>query len=343
MRGFRFQAVQGAFSKDIVLIAYLTNTFCTVFSNQHIFPELFKEFHLLSFLRTAKLRLYVYFGGMFTIMEQETNQGWFLRFIKGMFIGSGFIIPGVSGGALAAIFGLYEAIIRFLANITHRFWDNVKFFIPVGLGALVGIAGLSWGVSYLLGNFETIIRWFFVGAVVGTVPALWKEAGQQGRSRQDVWIMGISFVLGLIFISWMNQMTGGQVAANFFSWMLCGALIALGVLIPGLSPSNFIVILGLYQAMADGFKRFDLQVIIPIAVGGLLTVLLLSKAIEWIFDHYYSQFFHFIFGIVLASTIMIIPTDYTGFSFVQYALCALMLILGIAIGAWMSSLEERYK
>ena len=86
-----------------------------------------------------------------------------------MFIGSGFILPGVSGGALAAIFGLYERMIAFLANVTKDFKKNVLFFLPVGIGALAGIVVLSFGVSYLLGNFETIILWFFIGCIVGTI------------------------------------------------------------------------------------------------------------------------------------------------------------------------------
>lgn len=275
-------------------------------------------------------------------METE-QQSWWIRFIKGMFIGSGFIIPGVSGGALAAIFGLYERIIRFLANIRDHFLENVRFFIPVGLGALLGIAILSWGVSYLLGNYETIILWFFVGAILGTAPALWQEAGKEGCSNLDIAILAVSFVGGLLLLQ-AGQQIAGNLQPSFFAWMLCGGLIALGILIPGLSPSNFIVYLGLYQAMADGFKRLDLGVIIPIGIGGLATIILLAKVINYIFDRYYSQFFHFIFGIVMASTVMIIPEQsaYVGFGFIEYAMCVVMLLSGSGVGRWMANLEARY-
>lgn len=275
-------------------------------------------------------------------METE-QQSWWIRFIKGMFIGSGFIIPGVSGGALAAIFGLYERIIRFLANLRDHFLENVRFFIPVGLGALLGIAILSWGVSYLLGNYETIILWFFVGAILGTAPALWQEASKEGRSNLDIAILAVSFVGGLLLLQ-AGQQIAGNLQPSFFAWMLCGGLIALGILIPGLSPSNFIVYLGLYQAMADGFKRLDLEVIIPIGIGGLVTIILLAKAINYIFDCYYSQFFHFIFGIVMASTVMIIPEQsaYLGFGFIEYAMCVVMLLTGSGVGRWMANLEARY-
>lgn len=276
-------------------------------------------------------------------MKETASKNWILRFVKGMFIGSGFILPGVSGGALAAIFGIYEQIIHFLANITKNFKENMLFFIPVGLGGLTGIVILSFGVSFLLGNFETIILWFFVGCIVGTAPALWKEAGKKGRSQVDNIILGVSFLLGLILLFLGKQSFSGAIDPSFMAWFASGALIALGVLIPGLSPSNFIVYMGLYTAMADGFKSLDLSVILPIGIGGLVTVLLLSKLIEKIFEQYYSYFFHFIVGIVLASTIMIIPLNYAGFSLIDYLLCAVMLVLGTALGIWMTQLEEKYK
>lgn len=273
----------------------------------------------------------------------ETIKDWFWRFVKGMFIGSGFILPGVSGGALAAIFGLYERIIRFLANLTKDFVNNIIFFLPVGLGALAGIVILSFGVSHVLENYQTLVMWFFVGCIVGMLPSLWKEAGEKGRHKSDLIFMGITIVIATIILGFGQQLFGGQVNPSFVAWLIAGGLIALGVLVPGLSPSNFILYMGLYQAMSDGFKTLDFSVIIPIGIGGLLTVLLFSKMIEKIFNHHYSKFFHFVFGVVVASTFMIIPTDYSGFSLLHYLLAFLMLIAGSLLGWWMSKLEEKYK
>lgn len=279
-------------------------------------------------------------------MSQQTetsSQGWLLRFFKGMFIGSGFIVPGVSGGALAAIFGIYERMILFLSNIKKDFKENLLFFLPVGFGALFGIVLLSFGVSYVLENYDTIVRWFFVGCIVGTAPSLWKEAGKNGRTRLDLIIMIVAMVAGFILLAFGQILFNGKVEGNFFTWFISGGLIALGMLVPGLSPSNFIMYMGLYQDMSDGFKSFDLGVMIPIGIGGLTTVLLLSKFFAYIFQHYYAHFFHFIVGIVIASTLIIIPTHYAGFGWMQYAWCIVTLLLGIFLGGWMSQLEEKYK
>src|SRR5690554_5128488 len=170
-------------------------------------------------------------------MKQKNFIDWWLRFIKGIFIGSGFILPGVSGGALAAVFGIYERIILFLANLTKNFKDNVRFFFPVGLGAVTGIFLLSFAVSFLLGNYETIILWFFVGCIVGTVPALWREAGKRGRNKKDIVNTVITFIVFFLFLSFGEQLLTTTIEQNIWTWTIAGGLIGLGMIVPGLSPS----------------------------------------------------------------------------------------------------------
>lgn len=271
------------------------------------------------------------------------SKDWILRFVKGMFIGSGFILPGVSGGALAAVFGIYERIISFLAHITRDFKKNVLFFIPVGLGGITGVFLLSFAVSFLLTKYETPILWFFVGCIIGTVPALWKEAGKEGRNSTDKRIMGITAVAAFVFLIFGSELFGGQVDQNFFTWMIAGGLIGLGMIVPGLSPSNFLVYMGMYTAMADGFKSIDLSVIIPLAIGGIICVLGLSKVMDFIFSKAYAKLYHFILGVVFASTLMIVPTNYSGLSILGFIACPLLCFAGAALGWWMSRLEERYK
>ena len=274
--------------------------------------------------------------------KTKRRNDWGLRFIKGMFIGSGFILPGVSGGALAAIFGIYERIISFLAHLTRNFKENVLYFLPVGLGGITGVFLLSFLVSFLLGAYETIILWFFVGCILGTLPSLFKEAGKKGRGTKEWIIFGLSFVLGFLFL-WQGAALFSEVDQNLGTWTIAGGLIGLGMIVPGLSPSNFLVYLGMYKAMSDGIKTLDVSVVLPIAIGGIATVLIFSKLVDFILSRWYAIFFHVILGVVLASTVMIIPIDYTGVSSLGYVSCGILLVLGILLGAFMSRLEEQYK
>ncbi|MDF2803242.1 MAG: hypothetical protein K0S61_3145 [Anaerocolumna sp.] len=268
---------------------------------------------------------------------------WILRFVKGLFIGSGFILPGVSGGALAAVFGIYERIISFLAHITKDFKKNVIFFIPIGLGGVVGVFLLSFVVSFFLGTYEVQILWFFVGCILGTIPALWKQAGKKGRKNKHINILVVSFFLSLAFLLFGEHMlSGGQVPQNIFTWAIAGALIGLGVIVPGLSPSNFLVYMGMYKDMADGVKNLDLAVVLPIFIGAAVCVLLLSKLMDYVFSRAYAGLFHAILGIVFASTIIIVPRNFNYLS-LGVIVCIIMCIAGAALGYWMSALEDKYK
>lgn len=275
-------------------------------------------------------------------MKINPSADWLLRLIKGVFIGSGFILPGVSGGALAAVFGIYERLIGFIAHITHNFCKNLLFFFPVGLGAAAGIFLLSFVVSYFLGAWETQILWFFVGCIFGTLPALWKQAGKKGRRPHHLVLLGISTALSYLLLVWGESAVGGiSLPDQPTTWLLAGGIIGLGVIVPGLSPSNFLVYLGLYKMMTDGIKTLDLSVTLPLIAGLVVCILLFSRLMDAVFSRAYAGMFHIIFGIVLASTIMIVPAMNVGVR--TWIVCMLACAGGILLGWWMSRLEEHYK
>ena len=277
---------------------------------------------------------------------------WIIRLIKGVVIALGFILPGVSGGVLAAILGIYERMLSFLAHIRRNFKADFLYFLPVGIGGILGIGLLSRPLEFLLAHYQVIVLWGFAGAIVGSLPALWQEA--ESRSKRDkvdwTWLIG-TFVISMIILYTLPYIFG-TLPANFATFILAGALIALGVLVPGLSPSNLLLILGLYSPMLTGFKNFDLvNVFLPIAIGGILAMLLFAKSMEHLLEHHHSRVFHFILGIVAASTVLILVPNhqsaesisYAGSGVLTFVLAAFFTALGLWLGLWMSRLEERYK
>lgn len=277
---------------------------------------------------------------------------WFTRLFKGVIIALGFILPGVSGGVLASILGLYERIISFLAHMSKDFVKNVLFFIPVGIGGILGIALFSAPLEYLLQHYQVPVLWAFTGAIVGTLPSLLAESTQKSkRDKVDLAFLGLTFVLSGLLLYFLNDLVG-TIPANFASFVLAGALIALGVLVPGLSPSNLLLIMGLYTPMLTGFKNLDLVgVFLPIAIGGALTMLLFSKVMDYALSHYHSRVYHLIIGLVLSSTLLIIlpnprnaeSISYAGTGVGTWIATLIFFVLGILLGAWMSKLEEKYK
>ena len=267
---------------------------------------------------------------------------WILRLLKGALIGTGFILPGVSGGALAAVFGLYERIISFIAHITKDFVKNILFFIPVVIGALLGMFLLARPLSFFLENYEVQVIWGFIGCIVGTLPSLWKEAGKKGRAKVHYTILAVSAVLGFLLLYTAENFWKSEMPRNFVTWFLSGALIALGILVPGLSSSNFLVYLDMYKPMVDAFKTLDIPVLLPVFSGVAVCLLSLSAFIDMLFRKAYAGLFHFVVGIVLASTVMIVPVNYNYFSY-GTVICVIALIIGASLGFWMSRLEEKYK
>ncbi|MDR0382977.1 MAG: DUF368 domain-containing protein [Spirochaetaceae bacterium] len=267
---------------------------------------------------------------------------WLLRFLKGALIGTGFILPGVSGGTLAAVFGLYERIISFIAHITKNFIKNTLFFIPVGLGGLVGMFLVARPLSFFLENFETQVLWGFIGCIIGSLPLLWKEAGKNGRKKRHCVILAATAIIGFCLLYAAKNFIEVQVPLNFVTWILSGFFIALGVLVPGLSPSNFLVYFGMYKPMVDGFKSVDLTVLVPIFLGFAVCLFSLSAFMDMLFRKAYAGLFHFVVGIVIASTFMIVPVNYNYLTAGAFA-CVLALAVGTALGFWMSKLEEKYK
>lgn len=232
---------------------------------------------------------------------------WFLRLVKGILIGIGFITPGLSGGVLAVILGLYEPLIRFIANIRHKFLKNFIFFLPVGIGGAVGVVLFSKLVDWAFGVNPVAFTWLFIGFIVGTFPSLFKTAGKQGRSSIH-WVLLVFVALAMYaFMKWMEGTRSVQMAQNFLNWVLMGGLIGLGVVVPGMSPSNFLIYLGMYQPMAAGISSLNFGVILPLILGGALIVFGFAKLVAWFFDKAYAWMYHFILGIVIGSTFAIAP------------------------------------
>lgn len=278
--------------------------------------------------------------------------GWISRLIKGIIIALGFILPGVSGGVLASILGLYQKIIAFLAHPKRDFLKNTLFFLPVAIGGILGIALFSAPLEWLLEKYQIATLWGFTGAIIGTLPTLWNEASsEKGRDYRDWTILSLTFLISGLLLFFLNDLVG-TIPANAFSFVLAGSLIALGILVPGLSPSNLLLIMGLYSPMLNGFKTFDITgVFLPIGIGGAITMILFSRAMDYALEHYHSRVYHFILGLVSSSTLLIIlpnpysteSISYLGTGFGTYLLAFLVFLGGITLGRWMSQLEGKYK
>jgi putative membrane protein len=224
----------------------------------------------------------------------------------------------------------------------QRLYRKCTVFYTVGLGALLGMFLLARPLSFFLEHYEAQVLWGFVGCIVGTLPALWKEAGKKGRQVRHYIILALSAAGGFCLLFTAAHYWSVQLPLTIVTWLSAGGIIALGVLIPGMSPSNFLVYLGMYKPMIDAFKTMDGRVLLPLIAGAAICLFSLSALIDIVLKKMYAGLFHFIIGIVAASTVMIIPVNFNYLS-LGTAVCAAAFVAGIALALWMSNLEEKYK
>jgi putative membrane protein len=212
-------------------------------------------------------------------------------------------------------------------------------------------------VSRVLGDFfrvaEIPLVWFFIGCVLGTLPGLYRQAGEQGRRNKHIAITIATIAVMCSFLFFMQEIlrTVTIPTESIFVWLMAGALMGLGAIVPGLSPSNFLLYMGIYGVMMQRIGTIDWAVLAPVVVGALACFLSLSKVFDKLFERAYAGMYHFILGVILASTIMITPwvgKELESGGLVSYTLpLALISIgacaVGIALGYWMGILEKKYK
>lgn len=265
----------------------------------------------------------------------------FIRILQGALIGLGAVLPGISGGVLCVIFGIYKTIMEFLAEPFRNFRTHVPKLIPVGLGGIIGFLGIANVLSVLLEKYPAPSVCLFVGLISGMLPSLYREAGEQGRSNASYVSMYVSMavIFGLLVAL---QILNVVIMPNFGWYLFCGFCLALSVIAPGMSFSTLLMPLGLYESFVAGIGHMDLAVLIPGGIGAVVTVVLFTKAVNTLFQKHYSVAFHAIVGVVIAATIMIIPFR----SFVEspgsFFVNMLCLVVGIVAAVWLDRFNRKY-
>ena len=273
--------------------------------------------------------------------KRDRNFGirWLRDLLCGVLIGAGAILPGVSGGVLAVVFDIYRPFTEVLTHPREAIPKYWRWFLPIGLGCAIGFLGFAKGIAAAIDVSSTVTTWLFIGLIVGTVPSLFREAGKEGRSIGS-WV-SMAVCAGAIFFSlfYVGKVICVTVEPNFWWYNFCGALWGMSLVIPGLTSSSVMMALGLYQPMLEGLARLDFLVLSACLPGMVLTILLLARLVSWFFRKHYSIAFHGIFGIVLASTLVIIPTSYVGAW--EIVLSAVCCIGGFLLAYFMARLDRR--
>ncbi|GBD61668.1 DUF368 domain-containing protein [Tetragenococcus halophilus] len=278
--------------------------------------------------------------------------------IKGIFMGVANIVPGLSGGTIAVSLGIYDDIIRSIATIKSEMKKSLRFFIPLLIGLLLGVALFSRMITYLFDFYPLVTAATFTGLILGGFPILWKEFRsslylQKNKINYSHWII---FLAMFVLVAWMGvaEVSGTsthELSLEFptlFGLFFIGIIASASMVIPGISGSLVMLILGWYQAflaMINGFidtlRAVDINEILTFGIycsffgiGMLFGIAIISKLIDQMFRHFPSYTYAGIFGLVLASPIAIFSSltlEASSFSIFTVVMSVLLAIVGFGL------------
>ncbi|MFU0827322.1 MAG: DUF368 domain-containing protein [Lachnoclostridium sp.] len=225
--------------------------------------------------------------------------------LKGYTVGSSMSVPGVSGGTMAILLGIYDKLISSISNFLKDIKGNMLFLLKFCIGAGAGIGSLSFLIKWMLEKFPLPVSVFFLGAVIGGIPALYAKTKETSLRISSV----IYFILGLIIVISIGyipegsiRVTSGSGLTHYFMLLFTGIVIALALVLPGISTSHMLLVLGMYDAMLAAITNFDIFYIGILGIATLIGVFLITKPIEWILNTFPHQTYCMIIGFVLGST-----------------------------------------
>lgn len=297
--------------------------------------------------------------------KPNTVLKWLVNIFLGAFIGVGAILPGLSGGVMCVIFGVYQPLMETLAHPIKGVKKHWKLLLPIIVGVAVGFVCFGGVLDILLAKNSALMQCIFVGLILGTLPALWKEAGTEKRTGAS-WVTLISsfVVMFLIFAilgskgddpTQIAKLVGSaipigniDITPNFFWFIISGVICGISIIVPGMSFSSPLMCLGLFEDMTanlSALMQLDFTVIykfvLPLGIGGLATVLLLAKPINWLFGKFNSIAYHFVLGTLLASTVLLIPYNFG--TLTNALICIVGLCGGFVVGIMLDKLQSKVK
>ncbi|MFE8699842.1 DUF368 domain-containing protein [Cytobacillus sp. FJAT-54145] len=231
---------------------------------------------------------------------------------KGMMIGASDVVPGVSGGTIALLVGIYERLIAAINGVLTREWKkHVIFLIPVGIGVGVSILTLSHLLSWLLEVYPQPTFFFFLGLILAIIPILLVEADYKKTYNGTHYILLVIAAIAVACTGLVGDDQGTVMTdlaiGNYIFLFFAGWLASSAMILPGISGSMILLLLGVYVTIIDAIKTFNIPIIITVGMGIVIGLLLTSKLIRYLFLHYRTATYAIVTGFVVGSIFVIFP------------------------------------
>ena len=225
------------------------------------------------------------------------------NFFKGFVVGIGKIIPGVSGAMLAISMGIYDKSIDYICNFRNNKKESIKYLFPIGLGLILSIIFFSNVISLLLDKFYFVTMFFFIGLIIGGLPSIVDKV-----DKKEYFISVISFVslFGISILGIDNVYVIGGGIRDFIVFFLSGIVEAIGTVVPGISSSALLMVMGTYNSVIEAISVIDIKILIPFGIGLLVGVIFTVRFINFLFNRFENRVYAFVLGVLLSSILLLI-------------------------------------
>ena len=293
---------------------------------------------------------------------QRTFKDYLLLFLKGLGMGSADVVPGVSGGTIAFITGIYEELLASIRSVDGQalglllkfkigdFWQKINgnFLATVFGGIIIAVLSLAKLLTFLLASYPIQLWSFFFGLIIAAVLVVGKQVTKW--SIENI----IAGVVGAVFAYWITITSAAETTDASWFIFICGMIAICAMILPGISGSFILVLLGKYEFILAAAKNLDIKTLLIMVAGCVAGLLAFSHALGWMLKRYYNLTIVFLIGIMLGSLNKvwpwkevlktytdsngkqkplleksILPSDFAGESYLMYAI--IFAVVGFAL------------
>ncbi len=253
-----------------------------------------------------------------------------ILFLKGAFMGASMLIPGVSGGTMAIILGIYDKLIKAVSNFLHSPKKNFFYLGIVALGGMIGMLLFSKALLHLTELYRMPMMYLFLGAVIGSIPLLCTKAKVKSFSFSVFFFPAVGLAIILLLNSLSSEMVAFSTLTGTVKTLViiaAGLIAAIALVLPGISVSYMLLILGMYEPALTAIEHLDFTFLIPLGLSILAGIFLSTKGLSYCMEKHTQKTFLIIIGFVLGSVPEVFPGLPVGNDIL---FCLLTLLLGIA-------------
>ena len=284
---------------------------------------------------------------------------WILDVLRGAVIGVSNIIPGVSGGTMAVSMGIYDRVIYALNNLFKQFKKSFREILPILIGVLIGLFAFAALIGTLLGTKSDEIpmtrlptNFAFIGLILGGLPAIYKRVNMKSAKIPGIilFLVFLALVVVLPLLSPPEARTVDHSVGTILLMVLLGAISSSTMVIPGISGSMIMMLLGYYNTVINAMNDLrggdwsSLVLLLPYVVGLILGIVFIAKLMNFLLKKYAALTFCAIFGLVIGSPVALLMQNRECFALANagnWIASILCLVIGFAAAWFMSRLDTK--